>query len=105
MTSIFYLKVEGDYIMKDFLEDNLLSILFILGVVMILINIVVIVYAVNVSIITRDLTTTISFKDKDIQDMQDYIDKITFDYNQLKLEKQDLKYNFDHCVQELPHGD
>ena len=33
------------------------------------------------------------------------INDLTTENEQLKLDKKDLEYNFNHCVQELPHGD
>lgn len=87
------------------MEDIKDKILVVWATLMTLITLFTIVYAVTISEVAQDLTTTVSFKDQDIQDLNYHINKITTDYNNLKLEKQELEYNFNHCVQELPHGD
>lgn len=71
------------------------------AVLMTLITLIVCGYAYVVSVMAEDLTATIALKDKDIQDMQDHINKITGDYNQLKLEKSKVDSDLTHCIQEL----
>lgn len=91
--------------MKDFIEDNKLEIISLWGILMTIITIITLVYAVTITEISQDLVTTVSFKDQDIQDMTFHINDLTTENEQLKLDKKDLEYNFNHCVQELSHGD
>lgn len=91
--------------MRDYIKEHLLAIVCLWAILMTMVTLFTIVYAVTITEISQDLVTTVSFKDQDIQNMTFHINDLTAENIQLRLDNKDLEYNFNHCVQELPHGD
>lgn len=91
--------------MRDYIQEHLLTIVCFWAVIMTVVALFTIAYAVTITEVSQDLVATVGFKDQDISDLHYELNEVNKKYTQLQLSHQELENNFNHCVQELPHGD